>query len=163
MVVSYEQLLEWIRTESVPLAYPGAATLSWRQLRFLGDVDDYLKQLDQLTTHFPSSHATLLVMATEPLGREAVSAAYKADQMYGNDGMLYVHLCRFIEAHLQQMILIQRKQLADSPPLAKGYGKSSEKEKRSSNNYRPANTAPRKPNNFAQTNAIDVNETQGSN
>ena len=84
MVVSYEQLLEWIRTELVPLADPGAATLSWRQLRFLGDVEDYLKQLDQLTTHFPLPHTTLLVVATEPLGKEAVLAEYKADQMYGN-------------------------------------------------------------------------------
>ena len=142
---------------------PGAATLSWRQLRFFGDVEDYLKQLDQLTTHFPLPHATLLVMATEPLGREAVSAAYKADQIYGNDGMPYVYLCRFIEAHLQQLIPTQRKQLADSPPLAKGYGKSSEKEKRTNNNYRPANTAPRRLNNFARTNAFDVNETRGGN
>ena len=163
MVVLYEQLLEWIRTELVPLADPGAATLSWRQLRFLGDVEDYLKQLDQLTTHFPLPHATLLVMATEPLGREAVSAAYKADQMYGNDGMPYVRLRRFIEAHLQQLTPTQRKQLADSPPLAKGYGKSAEKEKRANNNYRPANTAPRRPNNFTQTNAFEVNESRGGN
>ena len=33
LVVSYEQLLEWIRTELVPLADPATATLSWRQLR----------------------------------------------------------------------------------------------------------------------------------
>ena len=162
MVVSYEQLLEKIRTELVPLADPGAATLSWRQLRFLGNVDNYLKQLDQLTTHFPLPHSTLLVIATEPLGREAVSAAYKADQIYGNDSILYVRLHYFIEAHLQQMTPTQRKQLADSPPLAKGYGKSSEKEKRPSNNYRPSNTTPRKPNNFAQTNVIEANETQGN-
>ena len=61
------------------------------------------------------------------------------------------------------MIPTQRKQLADSPPLAKGYGKSSEKEKHPSNNYRPSNIAPSRPNNFAQTNTIDVNETQGNN
>ena len=84
----------------MPLADPGAATLSWRQLRFLGDIDDYLKQLDQLTTYFPLPHATLLVMATEPLGREAVSAAYKADQIYGNNSIPYVRLHRFIEAYL---------------------------------------------------------------
>ena len=84
----------------MPLADLGAATLSWRQLRFLEDVDDYLKQLDQLTTHFLLPHSTLLVMATEPLGKEAVLAVYKADQIYGNDGMLYVRLRQFIEAHL---------------------------------------------------------------
>jgi len=155
LVVSYEQLLEWIRTELVPMADPGAATLSWRQLRFLGEVEDYLKQLDQLTTHFPLPHAMLLVMATEPLGKDAVSAAYKADQMYGNDGMPYVRLRRFIEAHLQQMTPTQRRQLADNPPLAKGYGKT-EKEKRPQNQFRPNNTAIRRPMNFTQTNAIET-------
>ena len=60
LVVSYEQLLEWLRTEMVPLADPATAVLAWRQLRFLGDVDDYLKQLDQLSTHFPLPHETLL-------------------------------------------------------------------------------------------------------
>ena len=43
LVISYEQLLEWIRTELVPLADPASATLAWRQLRFLGEVEDYLK------------------------------------------------------------------------------------------------------------------------
>ena len=90
LVISYEQLLEWIRTELVPLADPASATVAWRQLRFFGDVEDYLKQLDQLTVHFPIPQATLLTMATEPLGREVVSSAYKARQMYGKEGMSYV-------------------------------------------------------------------------
>ena len=77
--------------------------------------------------------------------------------------MPYVCLRRFIEAHLQQLTPTQRKQLADSPPLAKGYRKSAEKEKRVNNNYRPANTVPRRPNNFAQTNTFDVNEIRGGN
>ena len=157
LVISYEQLLEWIRTELVPLADPASATLAWRQLRFLGEVEDYLKQLDQLTVHFPIPQATLLTMATEPLGREVVSSAYKADQMYGKDGMSYVRLRRFIQAHLQQLTPTQRKFLADNPPLAMGYGRSPEKEKKSSSNTFRPNVAPRnRPPHYAQANTVEV-------
>ena len=157
LVISYEQLLEWIRTELVPLADPASATLAWRQLRFLGEVEDYLKQLDQLTVHFPIPQATLLTMATEPLGREVVSSAYKADQMYGKDSMSYVRLRRFIQAHLQQLTPTQRKFLADNPPLAMGYGRSPEKEKKSSSNTFRPNMAPRnRPPHYAQANTVEV-------
>ena len=158
LVVSYEQLLEWVHTELVPLADPATATLAWRQLRFLGDVDNYLRQLDQLSIHFPIFPATLLSMAAEPLGREVVSAVYKADQMYGTEGMSYVRLRRFIQAYLQQLTPPQRKHLADNPPLAMGYGKSLDKEKKaSSSSFRPPNFAPRnRPQNYAQANALEA-------
>ena len=100
LVVTYEQLLEWVRAELVPMADPGTAVLSWRQLRFMGDVEDYLRQLDQLSTHFPLPHETLLAMSAEPLGSEAISAIYKADQMYGPGGMPYSRLRKFLQSHL---------------------------------------------------------------
>ena len=159
LVVSYEQLLEWIRTELVPLADPASATLAWRQLRFLGNVEDYLKQLDQLTVHFPLPPSTLLVMATEPLGREVVSSAYRADQMYGAEGMSYVRLRRFIQAHLYHLTPNQRKYLADNPPMALGYGKTGDLDRRSAPSATKiqANTAPRnRPPNYAQTNAVEL-------
>ena len=96
LVVTFEQLLEWVRAELVPMADPGTAVLSWRQLRFIGDVDDYLQQLDQLSTHFPLPHETLLAMSAEPLGSEAISAVYKADQMYGPGGIPYARLRKFL-------------------------------------------------------------------
>ena len=147
----------------MPLADPATATLSWRQLHFLSDVDDYLRQLDQLTTHFPLPPSTLLVMATEPLGRELVSLAYKADQMYGVDRMSCVRLRHLIQAHLQQMTPTQRKHLAENPPLAMGYGRSSDHEKKSfsSSSNHAADTAPRKrPQNYAQTNAVKVERVE---
>ena len=153
LVVTYEQLLEWIRTELVPLADPATAVLAWRQLRFLGDVDDYLRQLDQLSTHFPLPHETLLAMATEPLGREALSSVYKADQMHGPTGMPYTRLRKFIHAHLQEMTPSARKHLADAPPMALGYGKSmNDRERR----Y-PTNTAPRRP---MQAHMFDLNSRE---
>ena len=123
LVVTYEQLLEWVRAELVPMADPGTAVLSWRQLRYMGDVDDYLHQLDQLSTHFPLPHETLLAMSAEPLGAEAISAVYKADQMYGPGGMPYARLRKFLQSHLLQLSAFQRRQLADNPPMATGYGK----------------------------------------
>ena len=99
-------------------------------------------------------------MATEPLGREVVSSAYKADQMYGRDGMSYVRLRRFIQAHLQQLTPSQRKHLADNPPLAMGYGRSAEKEKKSMNNsFRPNMATRNRPPNYVPTNAVEVEKT----
>ena len=85
----------------------------------------------------------LLTMATEPLSREVVSVVYKADQMYGRDGISYKRLRRFIQAYLQQLSLAQWKQLADNPPLAMGYGKSQDKEKKNVNNFNRPNVANR--------------------
>ena len=156
LVVSYEQLLEWIRSELVPLADPATAVLAWRQLRFLGDVDDYLKQLDQLSMHFPLPHETLLAMATEPLGREALSSVYKADQMHGPTGMPYTRLRKFIQAHLHELTPSARKHLADTPPVAQGYGKTTpDRDKRMTN----TNTAFRR---GAQTHAFDLDAREQS-
>ena len=156
-MVSYEQLLEWIRTELVPLADPSSSALAWRQLRFLEEVEDYLKQLDQLTTHFPISQAHLLTLATEPLGREVVSFAQKANHLYGKEGMPYVRLRKFIQSHLQQLTPSQRKFLADNPPQAMGYGKSSEKEKKASSTpFRPNVANCNRPPYHAQANVVEV-------
>ena len=157
LVVSYEQLLEWIRTELVPLADPASSALAWRQLRFLGEVEDYLKQLDQLSTHFPISQAHLLTLATEPLGKEVVSFAQKANHLYGKDGMPYVRLRQFIQSHLQQLTPSQRKFLADNPPQAMGYGKSSQKEKKiPSAPFRPNVANRNRPPYHAQANVVEV-------
>ena len=157
LVVSYEQLLEWIRTELVPLADPSSSALAWRQLRFLKEVEDYLKQLDQLTTYFPISQAHLLTLATEPLGREVVSFAHKANHLYGKEGMPYVRLRKFIQSHLQQLTPSQRKFLADNPPQAMGYGKSTEKEKKSpSVPFRPNIANRNRPPYYAQANVVEV-------
>ena len=115
----------------------------------MGDVDDYLRQLDQLSTHFPLPHETLLAMAAEPLGSEAISAVYKADQMYGPGGMPYARLRKFLQSHLQQLPFHQRRHLADNPPMATGYGKpaaSVQRERRSANQPPPpANDRDRRP------------------
>ena len=153
LVVTYEQLLKWIRTELVPLADPATAVLAWRQLRFLGDIDDYLRQIDQLSTHFPLPHETLLAMATEPLGREALSSVYKADQKHGPTGMPYTRLRKFIHAHLQEMTPSARKHLADAPPMALGYGKSTHNRERRYS----TNTAPRRP---MQAHMFDLNSRE---
>ena len=72
----------------------------------MGDVEDYLRQLDQLSTHFPLPHETLLAMSAEPLGSEAISAIYKADQMYGPGGMPYSRLRKFLQSHLMQLSVV---------------------------------------------------------
>ena len=138
------------------MADPGTAALSWRQLRFLGDVEDYLRQLDQLSTHFPLPHETLLTMAAEPLGSEAVSAIYRADQMYGPGGMPYTRLRKFLQSHLQQMTFVQRKQLVEHPPVAKGYGRAAGNQERERSVPLMTNTTQNPPRRPLQAHAYEA-------
>ena len=53
LLITYDQLIEWIKCELVPKADPAASSLAWRKLKFTGSVSDYMTQLDKLTKHFP--------------------------------------------------------------------------------------------------------------
>ena len=153
----YEQLLEWLRAELVPMADPGTAVLSWRQLRFLGDIEDYLRQLDQLSIYFLLPHETLLAMAAEPLGSEAVSAIYRADQMYGPGRMPYTHLRKFLQSHLQQITFVQCKQLVEHPPVAKGYGRVASSQERKRRTPLATNITQNPPRRPLQAHAYEAN------
>ena len=122
-----------------------------------------MRQLDQLSTHFPLLHETLLAMSAEPLGSEAISAIYKADQMYGPGGMPYSRLHKFLQSYLLQLSVVQRKQLADNPPVAKGYSRSaggSERDRRAHPPSTQFNAPNRRPQ--IQTHAYEIDPRLGN-
>ena len=71
LVITYDQLREWIKTELVPKADPRSTSAAWRQLRFTGNVQEYIDQLEALKEHFPLMKDPLLDLSTAPLGEEA--------------------------------------------------------------------------------------------
>ena len=127
LLISYDQLLEWIKCELVPKADPAASSLAWRKLKFTGSVSDYMTQLDKLTRHFPLRHDTLVPQATDPLGEEVVALAMRADIMYGRNGMSVPQLKEFIRQHLESLSAAQRKVLAERIPYGTGYGNPEKK------------------------------------
>ena len=96
-------------------------------------------------------------MAAEPLGSEAVSAIYRADQMYGPGGMPYARLRKFLQSHLQQMTFVQRKQLVEHPPVAKGYGRAAGSQERERRSPLVTNTTQNPPRRPLQAHAYEAN------
>ena len=56
LVITYQQLVEWVKRELVPRADPGTSCVVWADLNFKGDVDVFLKELDDLMTYHPLKH-----------------------------------------------------------------------------------------------------------
>ena len=129
LVITYDQLREWIKTELVPKADPRSTSAAWRQLRFTGNVQEYIDQLEALKEHFPLMKDPLLDLSTAPLGEEARAVIYRADAMYGASGITHNKLCTLIKDYLNSLTQAQRTQLAEHPPLGQGYGITAAKPK----------------------------------
>ena len=87
LLVTYYQLLEWIRKELVPTAEAGALQLAWYDLQYDGDVEKYLKQLTDLLLHYPVNPKVSLTLATKPFGDELVYRVQAMNDLYGGTGM----------------------------------------------------------------------------
>ena len=87
LLVTYYQLLEWIRKELVPTAEAGASQLAWYDLQYNGDVEKYLKQLTDLLLHHPVNPKVSLTLATKPFGDELVYRVQAINDLYGGTGM----------------------------------------------------------------------------
>ena len=156
LVITYDQLREWIKTELVPKADPRSTSAAWRQLRFTGNVQEYIDQLEALKEHFPLMKDPLLDLSTAPLGEEARAVIYRADAMYGASGITHNKLCTLIKDYLNSLTQAQRTQLAEHPPLGQGYGITAAKPKpklsapspATSTSFAPAQERRREPERF---------------
>ena len=83
LVIGYAQLVEWVKRELVPRADPGTSCVVWADLQFKGDVDNFLKELDQLMTFHPLKHDSMIRMSARPFGAAFVSKAVSADAQFG--------------------------------------------------------------------------------
>ena len=125
LIVSFSQLLEWVRTELVPEADPEEAHNAWQKLAYRGDVEDYLRQYDKLTLYFPLPHQSILSQATQPLGSAFKASAKRVDMQHGKSGMTLKELRLYIELYLREMSPADSRRLAESSMIRGGYGKMS--------------------------------------
>ena len=100
LIVSYDQLLEWIKRELVPRSDSRTTVTAWMDLAFTGDVNKYLKDLDHLMMYHPLSRTSLITMATRPLGKVFSSRIEVIDANYGSHGLTFPQLKKVISNHL---------------------------------------------------------------
>ena len=122
LVLTFAQLVEWLRTELVPCANPEEAMAAWQQLAYRGDVEDYLKQYDKLTLCYPLSHALTLAQATQPLGSEVKAGAQRVDMQYGREGMSHRQLRQYLEFYLRELKPHESRTLAEKSVMRGGFG-----------------------------------------
>ena len=80
LLLTFEQLTEWIRAELVPSASPDEALVAWQKLAFRGSIEDYLKQIDNLTLYYPLPNIVqTLTQATQPLGENCKAGARRIE------------------------------------------------------------------------------------
>ena len=70
LLVTYEQLLEWIRHELVPDSNPALAYMEWSNLRYRGNIDEYMKHVDRLMDYFPIQRDTMIACIARPISSE---------------------------------------------------------------------------------------------
>ena len=102
VALTFTQLCEWIARELVPTADPAHTALAWYQLRYRGDVEAYLSQLDNLLLHHPLDPRVSHTLAVQPFGQDAVERVLAQDDARGPEGITMIQLKRMIRCFAQQ-------------------------------------------------------------
>ena len=79
LLVTYEQLLEWIRHELVPDSNPALAYMEWSTLRYKGNVEEYMKHVERLMEYFPIQRDTMIACLARPISPEFVAELRNMD------------------------------------------------------------------------------------
>ena len=98
LLVTYEQLLEWMRHELVPDSNPALAYMEWGTLRFKGNIQDYMRQVDRLMEYFPIQRDTMIACLANPISPEFAAELRNMDIRL--EGMSDPKLKEVIRNHL---------------------------------------------------------------
>ena len=79
LILSFDQLVEWMQHELVPSAVPSAAMDPWMNLKFKGNLEEYFKEVERLDVYYPVPPATAQVMASRPFGHALERRVRAAD------------------------------------------------------------------------------------
>ena len=123
LVITFDQLVEWVKKELTPGASPAKAAHAWAQLSYRGDTSDYVKQLEKLILAFPvDDREQLLLYVASPLGSEFESRISQADQCWGENGITWKKLIKFVEYYLEGLPKGERNTLAEQNAHRPGFG-----------------------------------------
>ena len=100
LLVTFEQLLEWIKRELVPHSSTTDAVNAWSDLSYTGDPKKYISDLERLINHFPLRRESIIIMATKPLGREVQKRVQLMNLQHGPTGITLAQLKQAILSFL---------------------------------------------------------------
>ena len=102
LVVSYAQLIEWMRVELVPGALTSASYLAWSDLQYRGNLEAYLRKIESLFQLHPIDPLTAHVYACRPLSRRLVSKIAGMDHERGGAGISLPQLLFQIRCYAEE-------------------------------------------------------------
>ena len=100
LLITFNQLLEWIKRELVPHSSTSNAVNAWAELSYTGDVNKYINDLERLINHFPLRRESIIIMATKPLGKDIQNRVQLMDLQYGPAGITIAQLKQVIKSTL---------------------------------------------------------------
>ena len=100
LLITFEQLVEWIKRELVPHSSTSDAVSSWCDLTYNGDAKKYITDLERLINHFPLRRESIIIMATRPLGKEIQKRVQLMDIQHGPAGITIAQLKETIKGFL---------------------------------------------------------------
>ena len=100
LLVTFDQLVEWIKRELVPHSSTSDAVSSWCDLTYNGDSKKYITDLERLINHFPLRRESIIIMATRPLGKEIQKRVQLMDIQHGPSGITIAQLKETIKGFL---------------------------------------------------------------
>ena len=100
LLVTFDQLLEWIKKELVPYSSTSDAVNAWCELTYTGDAKKYISDLEKLINHFPLRRESILIMSTRPLGKEIQKRVQLMDVQHGPSGITIAQLKQAIAGFL---------------------------------------------------------------
>ena len=92
LLITFDQLLEWIKRELVPHSSTTDAVNAWSDLSYTGDVKKYISDLERLINHFPLRRESIIIMATKPLGKEIQKRVQLMNLQHGPTGITIAQL-----------------------------------------------------------------------
>ena len=100
LIISFDQLVEWIKCELVPHSSTSDAVNAWSDLSFHGDVNKYITDLERLINHYPLKKESIIIMATKPLGKDIQKHIQIMNLQYGPSGLTVAQLKQAIRNFL---------------------------------------------------------------
>ena len=100
LLITFDQLLEWIKRELVPHSSTTDAVNAWSDLSYTGDIKKYINDLERLINHFPLRRESIIIMATKPLGKDIQNRIQMMDLQHGPTGINIAQLKNAIKGFL---------------------------------------------------------------
>ena len=101
IVVSFEQLMEWIRHELVPTSVPAESIKKWCSLAHTsGDLEEYFREVEELDMYHPQPPDVSQYLAARPFGHALINKLQAVDAAQNYTGLTPVQWQDIVRQHV---------------------------------------------------------------